>query len=112
MITNEVISEIYKKFNKPHKNESELNLDYFLTLLNKHHVIRREDDEIIVESLEEGNLFRRFLIRSVNAVLEFDKIVAFVFKTHILFFGKDDETLRVHWKREEPKSLFQRIFGR
>lgn len=112
MITNEVIQEIYKKFKKPHKDESELNLDYFIGMLNEHHHLRRDGDEIIVEDLEEGNLFRRFLIRSLHAVLEFDKIVAFVFRTHILFFGKEEQTLRVHWRKEEPKSFFSRLFGR
>lgn len=113
MITDKVINEIYRKFNKPHKNESDLNLDYFMELLNENHSLVRRGPEIVVEDLEEGNLFRRFLVRSLNTVLEFDKMVAFVFRTHILFFGKEDNALRVHWRREEPKqTLWGKIFGK
>ena len=33
MITDNVIKEIYKKFNKPLKNREDLQLDYFLPIL-------------------------------------------------------------------------------
>ncbi|MBD5280864.1 MAG: hypothetical protein HDS35_10040 [Bacteroides sp.] len=112
MITDNVIKEIYKKFGKPHKNEEELNLDYFLPMLNKNHAITRDGMEIIIEDLDEFNPFRRFLVRGINAVLEFDKMVAFVFRNHILFLGKEDNQLRVHIKPEKPKSFFGRLFGR
>ena len=112
MITDNVIKEIYKKFGKPHKNEEELNLDYFLPMLNKNHAITRDGMEIIIEDLDEFNPFRRFLVRGINAVLEFDKMVAFVFRNHILFWGKEDNQLRVHIKPEKPKSFFGRLFGR
>jgi len=112
MITDSVIKEIYKKFSKPHRNIEELQLDHFLPMLRENHSIKREDNEIIIEDLDEFNPFRHFLIRSINAVLEFDKMIAFVFKNHILFLGKEDNQLRVHIKPEKPKSLFQRIFRR
>lgn len=111
MITDSVIKEIYKKFGKPSKNVDDLNLDYFIPLLREFHDIRKMDDEIIIEDLDEYNPFRRFLIRSVNAVLEFDKMIAFVFRNHILFLGKEDDQMRVHIKPEKPKSFFGRLFG-
>lgn len=111
MITEQVISEIYKKYKKPLKNESELNLDYFLDILKQNHNISRADGEIVINDLEEFNPFRRFLIRSLHAVLEFDKMVAFVTNNHILFLGKENNALRVHFKPENKKSLFSRLFG-
>lgn len=112
MITDSVIKEIYKKFGKPHKNADELRLDYYIPMLSAFHAIRKDDDEIIIDDLDEFNPFRRFLIRSVNAVLEFDKMVAFVFRNHILFLGKEDNQMRVHIKPEKPKSFLGRIFGK
>lgn len=112
MITDNVIKEIYKKFSKPHKNREELRLDYFMNILLKNHNVRLDDDEIILDDLEEFNPFRRFLIRSLNAVLEFDKMIAFVFRNHILFFGKDDNQMRVHIKPPKKPSLLDRILGR
>lgn len=110
MITDEVIREIYKKFGKPHKNREELQLDYFLNLLGEHHHIKYDGDEIIVEDLEEFNPFRQFLIRGLHGIIEFDTYVAFVFRRHILFFSKNDESVQVHMK-PESNSIFDRIFG-
>ena len=112
MINESVINEIYKKFSKPHKKESDLRLDYFIPLLNEHHSIESDGFEIVLKDVEEFSPFRRFLIRSLNAVLEFDKLIAFVFRTHILFLGKEDNQLHVHIKPEKQSSLFSRLFGR
>lgn len=116
MINDTVIQEIYKKFAKPHRNEEELNLEYYLPMLQEHHSIERHDSgsvsEIVINDLDEFNPFRRFLIRSLNAVLEFDKMIAFVFRNHILFFGKEDSQMRVHIKPIKPKSFWQKLFDR
>lgn len=112
MITNEVINEIYKKFGKPAKHRDELQLDYFIPMLLMSHDLTFEEDEIIVNDLDEFNPFRRFLIRALNAILEFDRYIAFVFNNHILFFGKEDNSLQVHMKPERKHSLFDRIFGK
>lgn len=113
MITDSVIKEIYKKFAKPHKNPEDLRLDYFLPMLQAHHSIERKDTgpvvEIIVHDLDEYNPFRRFLVRSLNAVLEFDKMIAFVFRNHIIFFGKENDQMRVHIKPMKPKSIWQKL---
>lgn len=111
MINESVIKEIYKKFGKPPKNQDELRLDYFIPMLQANHGIETDGFEIILKDLEEYNPFRRFLIRSLNAILEFDKMIAFVFRNHILFLGKEDNQLRVHIKPEQKKSLWSKIFG-
>lgn len=111
MITEQVIKEIYKKYKKPQKDSEELNLDYFLEILKQHHNITLDDGEIILNDLEEFNPFRRLLVRSLHGVLEFDNVIAFVTGNHILFLGKENNSLRVHFKPEEKKGLFNRIFG-
>ncbi|MCH5233397.1 MAG: hypothetical protein J1E78_07115 [Muribaculaceae bacterium] len=111
MINENVINEIYKKFSKPHKNDADLRLDYFIPILAAHHSIENDGFEIILKDVEEFSPFRRFLIRSLNAVLEFDKLIAFVFRTHILFLGKEDNQLHVHIKPEKKKGLFGRLFS-
>jgi hypothetical protein len=109
MITNEVINEIYKKFG--HRNNSEdLRIGYYVELLSGNHTIIEADDEIVIEDLEECNPFRCFLKRSLNAILEFDKVVAFVFRNHILFIGKRDNQVRVHLKQDRPQSFWKKIF--
>ncbi len=111
MITEQVIKEIYKKYNHPHKDVAELNLDHYLEVLKNHHNISVDDGELILNDLEEFNPFRRLLIRSLHGVLEFDNFIAFVTGNHILFLGKEDKSLRVHFKPEKKKNLFDRLFG-
>lgn len=110
MINEAVINEIYKKFSKPHKKDENLKLDYYIPILLEHHAIENDGFEIILKDVEEYSPFRRFLTRSLNAVLEFDKLIAFVFRNHILFLSKEDNQLYVHIKPEKPQSLFGRLF--
>lgn len=112
MITQEDIKEIYKNYNKPCKNESELNLRYYAEVLSPFHKLRIDDDEVIVESVEEFSPFRRFLKRGLYAVLEFDHNVAFVFKSHILFFSKKDNQMSVHFRPAKEPSIWDKIFGK
>ena len=112
MINEAVINEIYKKFNKPHKNAADLKLDYYIPILSAHHSIENNGFEITLRDVDEYSPFRQFLVRSLNAVLEFDKLIAFVFRNHILFLGKEDNQLHVHIKPEKNNSIFSRIFGR
>lgn len=110
-ITKDVINEIYKKCKKDPKNVEELNIPYFVDLLKDHHKIRQIDDELIIDSFDEFNPFRRFLLRSVKAILEFDREVAIVCRTHIIFLDKEDSEASVHMKPEDEKGLFARLFG-
>lgn len=111
MVDEKVIQEIYKKYGKPPKKEADLRLDYFLPMLSEYHNLESDGFEIVLKDVDEYNPFRRFLIRSLNAVLEFDKLIAFVFRTHILFMGKEDKQLHVHIKPEKKPSFFDKIFG-
>lgn len=112
MITDQVIKEIYKKYTKPCKDPAELDLEHYLELLKENHRITSDGMEVVVEDLEEFNPFRMFLKRSIYAILEFDKMIAFVFRSHILFFSKDDDQLRVHIKPEKSQSIFCKLFGK
>ena len=111
MITDRVIKEIYKKYSKSSKNKGDLNLEYFVNLLSPNHRIKIDNNEVIFEDQEEFSPFRRFLIRGLNGVLEFDRQVAFVFDNHILFLGKESDEMRIHMRPfEEKKSFLRRLF--
>lgn len=119
MITKEVIRDIYKQYRQPANNIEDLQLPHFLKMLEPHHHLAFDGDELIFEDMEEFNPFRRILVKNMHAILEFSKMVAFVFPNHILFLGKRSPELSVHFKPEdEPlghpkkKSLFGRLFSR
>lgn len=131
MITDEVIREIYNTNKKPPKNLNELGLHDVIYDLKRHHNIEISDDdltraEVVINDLGEYDPFRCFLVRSLHAILDIDNVIAFVFKNHILFLGKHDNQLRVHFKPQEEdemdfedeedevdgRSFFARLFGR
>lgn len=112
MITEEVIKEIYKKFSKPGADKSASQLDRFLPILNQQHIVVADDKEVIVGDFDPMNPFHRFLRRSLSAILEFDKIIAFVFPNHILFFAKESPDVQVHFRPESDGGFLSKIFGR
>lgn len=118
MVTKDVIRDIYKEYKLPNENKEELRLPYFLRMLESHHHLSYDGDELVFEDMEEFNPFRRILVRNLHAVLEFNKMVAFVFPNHILFLGKRSPELSVHFKPEEDAgeeqkkgNFFSRLFG-
>lgn len=113
MITNQVINEIYKKFKKPPKDKDELRLKYFTGVLGSNHNLELSADgeELILGNLDDFNPFKRFLVRRLTGVIEFDKTVAFAFDNHIIFLDKDDSEMRVHFKPEK-KGFFAKLFGK
>lgn len=119
MITKEVIRDIYKEYKHPNTNVEELRIPYFLKLLEPHHHLKFDGEELIFEDMDEFDPFRRILVRNVHGILEFNKMVAFVFPNHILFLGKRSSELSAHFKPEdetelnkEKKSFFSRLFGK
>lgn len=117
MITKKVIKDIYRQYRQPSGNIEELRIPYYLKMLEPHHHLKYEDDELIFEDMDEFNPFRRILVRNLHAILEFTKMVAFVFPNHILFLGKRSSELSVHFKQgddgeeQEKKSFLGRLFG-
>ena len=118
MITKEVIKDIYKEYKHPAENIEELRLPHFLRILEPHHHLKLEGDELVFEDMEDFNPFRRILVRNLHAILEFNKMIAFVFPNHILFLGKRSPKLSVHFKPDDmheeaegKRSFFQRLFG-
>jgi hypothetical protein len=110
MITEQVIKEIYQNYNKPAKTLEELNLDYIVNLLKPYHELKVKEEEVVVVNIEEFSPFKRFLIRSLYAVLEFDSNVAFVFRNHILFFSKTSSDMTVNFRPQEKKGFLGRLF--
>lgn len=125
MITDAVIQEIYKKNRKPPKDLNDLNLPEVLYILRQHHDMTVDSEdltkaEVVLNDMEEYSPFRRFLVRSLHAILHFDRQVAFVFRSHILFLNKNNSELRVHFRTEEDeeddddddRNWLARLFGR
>lgn len=111
MITQQVIKEIYKKYSRPPRNQEDLSVAHYIDLLSSNHELIEQDGEIVNIKLDDTNPFKRMLIKSLHAILELDKVVAFVFPNHILFFEKASDKMHIHFKPEK-KGFFSRLFGK
>lgn len=111
MVTKDVIKEIYRKYSSPPKDTAKLEAPYYIEQLRNHHNLVIEGDEIVNKNLDDYNPFRRFLMRRITAILNFDRVIAFAFKQHIIFFDKNSANMHVHF-RPEKKGFFSRLFGR
>lgn len=111
MINEAVIKEIYKKYKKP-TEPSKLNLPHIQKVLEKHNPIEIDEEMIILKKMDDFSPFKRFLIRRINTILEIDKMVAFVFPSHIIFVSEEDDNIHIHLRPEKEPGFFGRLFGR
>lgn len=111
MVTKDVIKEIYSKYSSPPKDASSLDIPHYIELLAPHHNLSLQGDMIVNQDMDEFNPFRQFLVRRLTAVIDFDKVVAFAFSKHIIFFDKDSANVHIHLKPEK-QGVFSRIFGK
>lgn len=113
MITDRVIKEIYKKFGNASVKPQSEKLNHYIDMLAPNHHLRICGDAVIFDDQEEFSPFRKFLLRSLNGIVEFDRLVAFVFRNHIMFLDKESDDMRVHFRPiEEKQNVFQRLFSK
>ncbi|MBD5181092.1 MAG: hypothetical protein HDS23_00910 [Bacteroides sp.] len=123
MITDAVIQEIYKTHKKPPKDLNDLNLHEAIYELRGHHSMTLDSEdlsraEVIINDVEDFNPFRRFLVRGLYAILPFDRQIAFVFRSHILFLNKEDDGMNVHFRpsdededEDDDRGWFRKLLG-
>ena len=111
MINDEVIKEIYRKCSgRKVKSPDELRLPYYQELLSHANPIDVSDELVSIRNMDEYSPFKRFLIRSLNAVIEFERTVAFVFNNHIIFMSTEAEDVHIHFRPAKKKRFFG-LFG-
>ena len=131
MITEDIIKELYGGFETSPACKSSLDIDHFLEVLSPHYIIERGKDTLIVKDLGDLNPFRIVLIKAINNILEFDRFVAIVLNSHIIFFDKRKKNVNIHFRyldveqeeaameaaaaakaKAERKNFFQKLFSR
>lgn len=114
MITDDVIKEVYRRFDSPSESSSNLNIDYFMEILSPKYNIEIDGDKLIVNDLGE-NAFKVVLLKAINTIIEFDRFVAIVLRNHIIFFDKHQKNVNIHFRyddmEDKPKTNWlKRLF--
>lgn len=112
MITNKVIDEIYRRYDKRPKSVDCLD---FVLLIDKvgimHDIFVDPDEETMtIGSLPEDSPFHKLKLKNINAFVDFEEWVAVVMHSAILFLNKKNTKSTIHLKEPEL-SLWDRIKG-
>lgn len=114
MITNKAISEIYKKYSRRPKSIDELNIALLFEAAHKDHAISVEGNNLIINSQESWSPFHTISLDRVHAILDFDKTVAVVLHSSIIFISKESDAVHIHLKTHKPSfsERLKSIIGR
>lgn len=112
MITEKVINELYKTYNRRPDNADELDIGLLFENLIEHHDIQIDDAaHLIINSLPPTSPFHRISLNRIHAIVEFEHKVAIILHSSILFLNKNDNKTHVHI-RQIKSSILDKIFGR
>lgn len=112
MITQKVIDQLYKTYRKAPLSADDLDIGLlFEYLLDFHEIAIDDNANLIIGSMPEGSPFRVIPLSHIHAIVEFDKKIAIVLHSSIIFLNKYDSQTNVHIQMNR-QSLFDRIFRR
>lgn len=114
MITKEVIKEIYKKYRKKPKTIDKLDIGLLSDNVGETHGIEIVDNKIVINSMDSTSLFHKIALSRVHGIVNFEKTIAIVLHSSILFLDKNEPKQNVHIK-PQPQTFIEKVkmwFGR
>lgn len=102
MIDNKTIDAIYKKYNNRPESLDELNIPLLFEAAHDDHSIEIKGHDIIINSLDQWSPFHAIDLHRVHAILDFDRYVAVVLHSSIIFIGKHNNEIHIHVKEVKP----------
>ena len=114
MITKEVIKEVYRKYRKKPKSIDCLQVGLLFDAVGETHDIEIVDDKIVINSVESTSLFHKIALSRVYGIVNFEKTIAIVLHSSILFLDKNEPKQSVHIK-PQPQTFMEKLkmmFGR
>ncbi|MBD5255238.1 MAG: hypothetical protein HDS53_04085 [Barnesiella sp.] len=112
MITEKVINQLYKTYNRRPESADELDIGLLFENLIEHHDIEIDDEaHLIINSLPPTSPFHKLSLSRIHAIVEFEHKVAIILHSSIVFLNKNDNRTHVHI-RNMKASVLDKIFGR
>ena len=108
MINNKVIDSIYKKYSKRPSSIDQLNIPLLFEAAHEDHAIEIKGHDLIINSQDTWSPFHTIDLNRVHAILDFDKYVAIVLHSSIVFIGKKNDDIHIHIKPIKP-SITDRV---
>lgn len=112
MITSKVIDQIYKNYKRPPASPDELDVDLlFQYLLDNHDIAFDDNANLVIGNFPDDSPFHTIPLKNIHAIIEFDRKIAIVFHSSILFLNKYDSGSHLHVKMPYS-NLLSRLFSR
>lgn len=110
MITNEVINEIYKKYDKRPSSIDCLNLALLFDKAGIEHdiLIDPETEEMTIGSIDTNSPFHTIPLKNIHAIVPFEEWTAIVLHSSIIFLNNKKPLPSIHIK-QPSSSLWDRI---
>lgn len=103
------MESLYRKYSRPPKSLSDLNLDGLIAVCGDLYGVEITDDSITFTQMSTDNPFHSILLRNICGVELFEYHIALVTSSYILFFNRDKVDVTVHFK-PEPEGCLKRIY--
>ena len=108
MITKITIEEVYRRYRKKPKSIDELSVELLFDSISQVHGLEIKDEKIILRSVEEKSMFRNIALSRVYGIVNFEKTVAIVLHSSIIFLNKKEPKVNIHIK-PEPKTFIEKV---
>lgn len=105
MVTEKVIEEIYKQYSRRPSSPDLLDIPLLFSDDIEQHKIDLTDDHIVINSLDSRSPFHSISINRVHEILNFEKVIAIVLHSSIIFLNKHDSGVNVHIRMNRPSLL-------
>ena len=112
MITKKVIEAVYKKYDKRPASPYDLNIGLLFSAEMDPHQINIDGENITIDSISPDSPFHSLALDRIHAIIEFDREVAIVLPSAIVFLHKDSPAVNIHINIPKP-TLWEKIrYGR
>ena len=110
MITTQVIDTLYKKYKKRPSSPDDLDVSVLFDgdLADVHNLTITPDDKLEIGSIDKFSPFHLIPMKNIHALVEFEKWVAVVLHSSIVFLNKKEPRITVNIKPMKP-TLMDRL---
>lgn len=110
MVNKEVIKTLYRNYSRPPKDTDELNIGLLFDYALDNHGIFVDENSLYIGSVDPRSPFATIPLRNINAIIEFEKQIAIVLHSAIVFLHKEKSDVNIHLKlQDEPESIWSRM---
>jgi len=106
MVTSKVIDSLYRTYKKRPSSPDELDIALlFDPNIEENHHISLTPETLSIGSLPEESPFHTLQLANIHGIVEFDRVLAIVLHSSILFLTKRDSGVNLHIKMQKPGLL-------